>query len=290
VPARTLVLAWLLAWTLAGAEPGGPPIVVRSGDQAPYLAAVQGLRRVLPEIVDEPGAALAQARVVVAVGSDAAATLARRGDLAGRLVFCLVGRSAAERLPAAIGGVLADVAHADQAALIARALPKARRIGVLVRSGAVGAAHAEAVQAACPPGMLIVSIQAESGPGLADAIDRLLGQDVDAVWALPDGPVGGDTGVRALLLGGLRHRVPVVGWSPPFVRAGALVGLGGDPASQGEQAGRLAQRILAGEDGASIGRHAPERVDLAVNLVVARKLVIDLPPSLIAEAAVVVRP
>ena len=38
---------------------------------------------------------------------------------------------------------------------------------------------------------------------------------------------------------GLRTNVPVFGFSPAFVRAGALVGVGVDPAAQGQQAATL---------------------------------------------------
>jgi ABC-type uncharacterized transport system substrate-binding protein len=85
----------------------------------------------------------------------------------------------------------------------------------------------------------------------------------------------------------LRRRVPVFGFSPAFVRAGALIGVGIDPHAQGRQAGELVRLSLARSPTAdsipNAVRLAPT-YQLAVNLTVARKLGVTLPAEFIAHA------
>ncbi|MBS3735459.1 MAG: hypothetical protein KGY99_11175, partial [Phycisphaerae bacterium] len=109
----------------------------------------------------------------------------------------------------------------------------------------------------------------------------------DVVWTSPDQAVYTPSLVRALLLKGLRSGTPVYGFSIPFVRAGALVGAGIDPQTNGAQAGELTARMLDGAPHNSGGPAAP-RYQVAANLAAARSLEIALPDAVVREADVVI--
>jgi ABC-type uncharacterized transport system substrate-binding protein len=75
------------------------------------------------------------------------------------------------------------------------------------------------------------------------------------------------------VLASLESRLPLVGFSPAFVRAGAAAGIYPDYRDSGRQAAEMAERLLRGEDcGPDTG---PRRIQVAVNQRVARLLGID---------------
>jgi putative ABC transport system substrate-binding protein len=290
LPSIILAVACLVP-TAVGAE----IVTVLGGDQAPYRAAAEAARTALaaaghraetclgPEL--EHRADLAGIKVVVAIGSEAAATAARTAPGA-HLVFCLVTPAAAAALPPVASGVLAEVPADRQLALVAEALPSARRIAMLVR-GDVGRRQSEALRAALPAGWALTPVPVEDHPSVAEAVDALMALRPDVVWTAADTGLYSEATVRSLLLSALRRRVPVFGYSPAFVRAGALVGVGIDPAGQGSQAARLA---IAALSSAPPVREGAAKAEIAVNLVVAGKLLLDLPAALVARADHVVRP
>jgi ABC-type uncharacterized transport system substrate-binding protein len=128
---------------------------------------------------------------------------------------------------------------------------------------------------------------------VAKAIDALLAGGVDVVWTAPDSSVYDVATVRSLLLEAIRSHTPVFGFSPAFVRAGALLGVGIEPAHQGRQAAAIVDLLLKAAAAASSGattQPRPEQLcpdpefQLAVNLIVARELSITLPKSLVTRA------
>lgn len=293
----SLLTLAMAAWVLPGAGNTAEILAVLSGDQAPYRAASEGLAKALPgdrvstcllSELSERQDQLAQAKVLVAVGTESANALAKPGGSAAPVIYCLVPQGAAESLPAALGGVAADVPLMTQVALIAEALPGANRLGMLYRGDRdAGQRQLAAVKAAIPAGWDVVSEAVDQHPGIAAAIDALLAKRPDVVWTAADGGVWNEPAIRALLLNALRRRVPVFGFSPAFVRAGALLGVGTEPADQGDQAAKLVRAALGG---AAATRHGPGRFQVAINLVVARKLGIDFPATLVDRADQVVRP
>ncbi|ADK85839.1 protein of unknown function DUF534 [Desulfarculus baarsii DSM 2075] len=68
---------------------------------------------------------------------------------------------------------------------------------------------------------------------------------------------------------------------------GALMALGYDYASSGQQAARLVQRVLEGENPKNIPFERYTRLAIGFDLDVARRLKIDIPPELLAQATVV---
>ena len=110
-------------------------------------------------------------------------------------------------------------------------------------------------------------------------------QRVDMVWTAPDSTLYDTASVRALLLAALRTNTPVFGYSTAFVKAGALVGIGVDPEAQGQQAATLALQLLKGAGDAKTSRvNPPENFQIAVNLIVASQIGVQLPPEFVQRA------
>ncbi|MBA3847823.1 MAG: hypothetical protein H0X45_14435, partial [Planctomycetes bacterium] len=154
----TLVIA--LATALAAGE--SVPVLLASG-AAPYLRAYEAFVEAhggdCPQLVlSQQGVdlvgALAGARVVVAIGTPAAVWAHGNLPPDAKLVFCMVAGpddTVLAQQPLA-HGVATDVPVAEQVALIARALPDARRIGLIHRRDAQGERLLATVRAALPAG------------------------------------------------------------------------------------------------------------------------------------------
>jgi putative ABC transport system substrate-binding protein len=276
---------------------GGEALVVLSADKPPYREAEKGLsgaiatagdtmRTVLLDDLVKRSAMVADDALVVAIGTPAAVWLhehARRS----RVIFCLVADPSGAGLVDApiIGGVPTDIPLADQLSLIGEALPKARTLGMLYRSDQERSALLVAtLRQVLPVGWTLEAVAIDRQESPAVAIDVLLGKAVDVVWTTPDNSIFGEATVRTLLLTALRRRIPVFGFSPAFVRAGGLVGIGVNPETLGAQAGALLLRLQGTATGAQPPVQLAPTFEICVNLVVAQKLSIDLPPALVKRA------
>jgi len=299
------LLAWLAALFLVGAARADDIVIVLSGDAAPYAQAEGGfktkfaeenssIRTILLSEVTDKGIeeSLGKSpRAVVAIGTPAAIYLHKNLPQPIPLIYCMVANPArvglTEGRPAV--GVTIDVPYAPQFSLIAQADPKVRTLGMLYRSSETDAREqVKLVEEALPNGWKLEAVAVEDYGSVAEAIDALTSRHIDVVWTNLESGIYETATVRTLLLDGLRENLPVFGFSPAFVRAGALVGIGVDPVAQGQQAAVLAMRLLRNPADESIPRsEAPEQFQIAVNLIVADKLGVQLPSDLIDRATYV---
>ena len=98
------------------------------------------------------------------------------------------------------------------------------------------------------------------------AVTSDLSSRMDVLWSVADSTVFSPSGLRQVLLATLRGRVPFVGLSPSFVKAGALLALSVDYQDVGRQSGEQALRILAGEEPSQIPVTTPRSLSLSLNL------------------------
>ncbi|MBE3571528.1 MAG: ABC transporter substrate-binding protein [Moorella humiferrea] len=78
---------------------------------------------------------------------------------------------------------------------------------------------------------------------------------------------------------------PVMGLNAADVEAGALAAYGCPFTEQGRQAARLVAKVLANRDVATIPIETPDRLELVVNLEVARQLGIEISPTVLGLAS-----
>jgi ABC-type uncharacterized transport system substrate-binding protein len=126
-------------------------------------------------------------------------------------------------------------------------------------------------------------------PSISAAIAALVQKNVDIVWTTADQRLYDNASVRALLLSCLREKIPVWGFSPAFVRAGAVVGVGVEAAAQGKQAADLLIALLKDPKSVKNKVQSPREYQIAVNLIVAKDLNLDIPESVPQRAAFVYR-
>lgn len=299
--ARGLALLAALCVPLAArAEPDGRVLVLLGGESEPYRAAGQaclealaaeGIRAEIQVMTDADSQTPYPARdLYVAVGQHAAKALALELPPSAPLVHCMISQPEAGALPqrTCSTGVTTTVPARDQFRLIERAAPGAKRIGVLHRAGSpTSAALLGEARAQLPRGWTIQAVDMDEYKSAAEAIDALFADRPDAIWTIPDPAVYDGAVVKALLIHALRADKPVFAFSSQLVRAGTLAGVSIDPAEQGRQAAEIARQALASPG--TIPPAQPPRYHTAVNLIVAEKLNLDLPPALVSEADQVYR-
>lgn len=296
-----MAIAIALLAGAAQAREGQETVIVLSSNAAPYRQAEAGLRKQMTEEamhlrtielqeLKEKGieAGLKTPDLVIAIGTPAAQALHRELPAATPLTYCMVSDPEGAGLTEGrdTQGVSVEVPLDRQFALLAEALPKVRTLGMLYRSDtADGQRRRKRVQEALPAGWNLEAVAVDQHASTAAAIETLTQRQIDAIWTAPDSSVYDSVGIRALLLASLRKGIPVFGFSTAFVRAGALLGVSVDPQAQGQQAARLGLRLLKKPAGRVETKINPaEDYQTAVNLIVAEKLGIELPPDLVARA------
>lgn len=277
-------VVWLLSQIalLAGMPPparGAIVAVYESGVDA-YAESLAGVTGVLGEknlrVVDLQAGkgGLAQAlaaggvQAVIAVGSGAAAEVqVRKPGVPVIAVLALHGGP-----PDGFSRVDTDIPIVAQLAGVHALWPKWTRVGI-IRNPARSRYTAEALESAARREGLQAVVLDCDGPGHLMKVLTALKGKADYLLCLPDPDLYNPNTVRPLVMASLEDRLPLVGFSPAFVRAGAAAGIYPDYRDTGRQAAEMAQRMLrAGERPAE---ESPRKLQMAVNQRVARLLGLD---------------
>lgn len=276
-----VVLWWLAGAGWAHCAPTVDTIdVVHSDGTAVYLEATEALRQELgpSRIVhvwqaDALHSRTQRGRVVVALGARALQVALAQDD-AVPIVATLVTRKAYESALAlqhhagAVTAVLMDQPPARQINLIGLVLPGRQRLGVL--AGREAEPALVGVQAVAREQRLWVRAEpVTSTSEVAAALARLL-PEVDLLLAIPDAAVFNPGTVHNILLSAFRQQRPVIGFSPFYVRSGALAAVYSSPAQLGRQSAEVALRLLAGASAPP--PLAPRYFSASINATVARAL------------------
>ena len=276
-----LVTASALA---AGARPR--VVVVKSADLGPYAAVAAAFaaeaRATLEEVTLEEGPdAAAKAfkklsenppAMVLAIGP-AAAVGARRQFSNIPIVFVMVPYFQKYELegPNITGIALTSDLSLELSAIKAM-LPAVRRVGVIEDPRYSQKFIEEASVLATNKGLTLVPVEIDTAAKLDKALKNAKPK-VDAMVMISDRTVGNAAVVQRLIAWCNEEKLPLVGLAPGQVKEGALLALSPAPSGLGQQAGRLANRILHEKiDPGALAVANPEGVDLTVNLATARSL------------------
>jgi len=281
------------------AVPAAPRVlVVLSSDAQPYQDALTGLRHAAPAgtafvVVALHGDSTRIADVLSAVGADPRpAVIVTFGTMATRNVLRHV-----TDLPV-VAGMILNPAELDGAAnatavyleypveveleWMTRVLPGHHRIGIVYHAAEGGRRVEKARQLAS-----IQAIHIDSPAELPDALQQLTNR-ADVLWSLNDPVVYNSETARSLLLFSLRNRIPMIGQSSAWVRAGALYALDRDYEDVGAQCAQLVIQVLAGALPADLAPVPPRKVRYAVNMRTATDIGLTLSDAVVRGAAEVV--
>jgi putative ABC transport system substrate-binding protein len=311
-------VAWLSAWVwLCLCSPiaiGREVIVVVKSLQAdPYEDAFQGFKETIvhkgyqvdirQDILREGEQAKAdilasiadqRPRLILTLGSPATALIQRQiTDVP--LVFCMVLnpvdsgfiRSMQSSGNNATGASL-DIPVGVQFETLKAVVPALRRVGVFYNPQETGEIVKRASKVAADLGLELIAVPVTSAEKLQESFESVK-KRIDALWSVADSTVfSSDRAIEFLLRRTVEYKIPFMGLSPAFVRAGALLALSVDYKDVGMQCGEQAAQVLDGHLPASVPITAPRRVTLYLNQNVARAIGVTIPPRM-ADGAIILK-
>ncbi len=162
-----------------------------------------------------------------------------------------------------------------------RTLPDARNVGVIYNVAENNDFITTAKKTAQNLGLNLKPYAVKSSKEIPDMKDL----DIDALWMIPDTLVCKTANVESIFLASLKHKIPVMGISSSYAKAGAIMAVSCDYKDIGAQAGEIAHMILNGTKPGSIAISYPRKTKLYLNLAVADRLKIKIPGNIVSEAA-----
>jgi ABC-type uncharacterized transport system substrate-binding protein len=265
-----------------------PVLVVSESDVDAYNEALGGVSSVLPpgtfRVIDaaartfdrDLNGALEdnEARVVIAVGSRALAGV-RAHHPAEPVIAAMVLDGSHEE--PGLRRVDLDVHLTAQLAAMRSLWPGRTRAGIIRDPAQSRYAAAPLETLARKEGFSLMVIDCDGPAQLLKALAGFKGK-VDFVLCLPDPDLYNAVTIKPLVIASLEQRLPLVGFSPAFVRAGAAAGIFPDYADVGRQSAEWALRLMRGEDRGT-EKESPRKVRIAVNQRVTRLQGIEFRPD-----------
>ena len=193
----------------------------------------------------------ASPRVVIALGTAATSLLAESlpkapvlAALLPRQNFDRILRQSGRKVSKQFTAIYLDQPLTRQVALVRAALPQARKIGVLW--GPESKANALALRSLVDAsGMQLLEAELTADITVSPDLRKVLAGS-DVFLAMADPQVFNSNSIQNLLLATFRANVPMLAFSPAYVRAGAWLSLHVTPQQIGQQAAYWAHAVLQG--------------------------------------------
>jgi putative ABC transport system substrate-binding protein len=167
-----------------------------------------------------------------------------------------------------------------------RFLPNAHRVGILYDPSLNKDWVEEAANVAQGKNIEIIPFEINSPKELLAGL-QYISRNADVLMAIPDQTVYSGKTAKEILLFSYRNRIPFVGLSESWVKAGALYAIDIDYGDMGRQIAGLANKILT--DGSSGGKNIfhPEGVTYSLNLRTKDYLRLEIANDIIQGASIV---
>lgn len=255
---------WLAVFAGAGAHATVAIVIVSSERSPAYVEAAEALVSELERLglsrydmlqltaLEWTAAGPLAPKLFIALGTDAATALAK-SELRAPVLSTLLPRSSFERVLRKSGrksssqfsALYLDQPLSRQLELIRLALPTARRVGVLW--GPESQAQAPALKTLTQAsGLELIDATIGHDELLFSSLKNVL-EEADLLLAVADPQLYNSSSIQNILLASFRAKVPLVAFSPAYVRAGALLALHVTPTQIGLQAATIARGVLLGK-------------------------------------------
>jgi len=264
---RYLIASCYLGLAMAASAQSVPTqvVIVSSDTSSAYEEASKalvdaletaGLRRSAVALLSTDGLArqtnarqLGSARIFVGLGVRATQSLLSAGLTAPVLAALIPRRSFEQLLQSSrrktsgqLCAIYLDQPLRRQLALVRLALPQAQQIGVLLGPDSVAKLPELRMQAQ-GGALLVRHAEVASEQALFPALREVL-DGSDVFLALADPQVFNSASIQNILLSSFKARVPMVAFSPAYVRAGASLALYSSPVQVGRQVALIVMDAL----------------------------------------------
>lgn len=275
--------------------------VVISQDSGPYQQVLSGFKQYLAD----NGVRADYNQAVLDDGLLAPETLSHNG-IGGQRLFLTIGARATEVILDRVSDVpvIAALAHdfeklesADNATgtllthpikvhfeYMKLIMPGVQRVGVLFNP-LENAQVIEKTQSIAREFEIDLVLGRVEKPSELPVELRYVANAAQVIWSIDDHMVYVSETAKYILVYSFRNRVPIIGLSEYWTKAGALYSLERDYFDVGAQCGKLAGKIIDGTPVRSIPPEYPRKVIYMLNLKTAQHMKLDISPSIIAGAS-----
>ncbi len=223
-----------------------------------------------------------QPALVFALGSDSVRKASQQLSDRPMLATMILGNNALQGQAHATAITL-DMPIVKQLQWHQRFLPEAKRVGVLYNPQSNQKWVDQASRIADKLGLEIVAVKVKSPQDITSAL-KSLNNRVDSILAIPDKMVYSSNTAKVVLLFSFRNRIPFIGLSGAWVKAGALYALDWDYSDLGRQSADIALKILNGTKPEKIKPDVPGKSVYQLNLKTAKHMKLKINRKLIAAA------
>ena len=297
----TVLTVSLLVWLPMPAVAGKLVIALLAQQTEPYQTVLKGFRQSLKkqgikaeyEVLnfdadkDQGGKALQAIKtkspvLIFTLGSTATEAAIREIKDIPIIAGMIVHKRDLEQAKNATGVIL-NFPLKTQLNWIRRMFPHKKTVGVLFNPKENQHLIAQARRLTEAMGLTLYAKQVESPRDLPDALDSL-SRRADVVWGLTDSVALTPETAKGILLFSFRNRIPFVGLSTSWVKAGAVYALDRDYVDVGQQCGELAGKVLREGKIHGLQPLSPRKVVYALNLKAANHMKLDLSDGIIKDA------
>jgi putative ABC transport system substrate-binding protein len=180
--------------------------------------------------------------------------------------------------------------NAKRLSLLKEAVPRLRRVGVLLQPGWSTAEHDFQVArgAAQRLGLELVRLNVHSAHDIVRAFDRASVQKIDGIMTFRNPTVV--TYLKVIGEATRKHRLPAIFDAREYVEAGGLMSYGPNIDAIYRRLAAFAVKLLHGTPPGDLPIEEPTTFELVINSTTARILGLTLPPTLLALADAVIQP
>jgi len=185
--------------------------------------------------------------------------------------------------PGNITGIFLDYSMETQFAWMKRILPDAKTIGVIYNPENNQTKIDEAQVWADKSGFSLISEKVSSPREIPSSLKKL-SKKIDVLWGVPDKMVYTQQTAKQILLFSFRNRIPFIGFSSSWVKAGALYALDWNYRNIGRECGDSAVKILQGKNPHALSPNREKSISYSLNLKAAERMKIDFPEDIVKAA------
>jgi putative ABC transport system substrate-binding protein len=176
--------------------------------------------------------------------------------------------------------------------LLREIMPALSRVAILLQPGTLrdetfGQMAKDAEETARSLGLKLQFVEARPGDDLDLVFDQIANERAEALVVLMSPTFNSQTKRLADLAS--KHRLPTIYEWRFFPTAGGLISYGAEPGDIYRRAATLVDKILKGAKPADLPIEQPTKLELVVNMKVARELNLTIPPSLVQQANELIR-
>jgi putative ABC transport system substrate-binding protein len=164
-----------------------------------------------------------------------------------------------------------------------RFLPDAKKIGVLYNSKLNKDLIDKAGKLFKKNGLTLIPYEIKNPKDIPYALN-ILSRKIDVLWGINDNFVFSKKTAKNILLFSFRNRIPLIGMSDPWVKAGALYALSWDYEEVGKECGEKALKIIQKKTVDSTYPRVSQNIKYSLNSKTAERMGVKIPETLIKDA------